>query len=92
MVAGTLFPSASPSNLTPSSSEKEFILRNGAGQVVARASAQSGNLYIKGSVVPSVSNLTSDSTKQELVIRNSLGQVVSLIDENGQMKLRGVVL
>ncbi len=92
VVAGTLFTGASAANRTPSPTEREFIVRNSAGEVVARASAQTGNIYIKGGSFPNQSSLTASSATQELVIRSSTGQVQSLIDENGNLKMRGNVL
>jgi hypothetical protein len=91
VVAGTLYTGASVANLTPTS-QHEFLVRNAAGQVVARASAQTGDLYIKGSKSENQSSLTSSPSVQELVIRSSTGQVQSLIDENGNLKMRGKVL
>lgn len=91
VVAGTLFTGASAANRAPTS-EREFIVRNSTGEVVARASAQTGNFYIKGGSFPNQSTLTASTATQELLIRNAAGQVQSLIDENGNLKMRGNVL
>ena len=49
----------------------------------------SGNVYLKGTVQEEVANLTADPAKSELVIKDASGVVQSLIDENGNLKMRG---
>ena len=47
------------------------------------------HVHLKGTVQEEVANLTADPAKSELVIKDASGVVQSLIDENGNLKMRG---
>ena len=59
IVAGTLTTTATSGDLPPSASDKELSIPNASGDVVARACAQTGNLYSKGALSESVGSLTA---------------------------------
>ena len=57
--------------------------------VVRRICVDSGSVCFKGSVQKELANLTAEPAKSELVIKNASGVVQSLIDEDGNLKMRG---
>jgi hypothetical protein len=90
---GRVVPNASVAQRTPSASRPEFIVRTGPNNadVVALFPTDDNYLYIKGSVEEHVSGLSANPAKRELLIRGSDGSVQSLIDEDGNLKMRGTL-
>lgn len=84
---GLLLVEQLPGALAPQSSS-ELIVRHGSANI-ARLDFAFGHLRIKGSLSTGQSTLSPTSAK-ELVIKSPT-QVLAIIDENGNLKVRGQV-
>ena len=87
VLRGVLTENRSQSALTPDSSIREFIVKTDSAYLV-RVRADTGHMRIKGNLFENQTNLSEDPNKKELVIRTQ-SEVVAIIDEDGNLKLRG---
>jgi len=79
-------PTAVPS---PDALKKEFILTDSSSNEVALVRADTGNVYIAGSVTDEVG--TPSPSDPAMIIKDSSADIQSFIDENGDMELTGFV-
>ena len=68
---------------------QEFIVRR-ESEILARVDGADGNMYIRGQLYEGVTDLDENPSESELVITSG-EDVVALIDEEGNIKLRGHV-
>jgi len=90
MLEGELTESASAGQLAPTPT-RGFILRDSSNAVVARIDPDTGDFYIKGTKSENQSALSSSAASELIVRRASDDTTQIILDENGNLKLRGEV-
>ena len=91
VIDGRFYSDRGTSMPAQSTGVSEFVIKNGAQQIVAlvpRVSGENRDMLIRGSLTQGVTSLAADGLKSEFVIQTST-QVLAIIDEDGNMKIRG---